>query len=160
MDRSVTAPGAEVVAHQGTISMTRTLALLLLAMTIHGYGQTTIRDRHGSTVAKISSDGRVTDSSGSSLGRIKKDGRVVNSHGSSVGRIKKDGRLVNSHGSSIGRVSGGRLTNRHGSSVGRIHSGGRISDSHGSTIGRASGNWCEKHVVAYFAFFHQGVFGP
>ena len=80
-------------------------AIILLAMPSKADAQT-IRDKYGSQIGTIQSDGTIRDKYGSQVGKVNSDGVVRDKYGSQIGKVEKDGTIRDKYGSQIGSARG------------------------------------------------------
>ncbi len=156
-----------VKARKGVSSKLLYLAVLIvfgsLCLVISASAQSacklTVRNRSGSSIGRIDSNGTIRDASGSTIGRFD-SGTVRGASGSSIGRVDSNGTIRNRSGSTIGRVdSKGILRNSSGASVGKIDSNGTVRNKSGASKGRFDGYVpaC-RHLAAAYLFFFEPLY--
>lgn len=109
------------------------LLFLLLLLGSTAWAQDIEVRKHGSSWARIESDGTIRID-GSSVGKFESDGDV-RMHGSLVGSVEEDG-TIRRNGSRLGELERDGTLRLNGSTIGRIESDGTIRKN-GSSWGQA-----------------------
>ncbi|MDO4511159.1 MAG: hypothetical protein Q4B68_04995 [Bacteroidales bacterium] len=82
------------------------IALMAVVGMCATVGAQNLRDRSGSYMGQIDSNGNVRDRSGSYIGQIDNNGNVRDRSGSLKGRVESDGTLRDRSGSYMGKFDG------------------------------------------------------